>query len=83
MLHAYMLSRRGMHRVWHHLIDNPRQIIHGATEDLHGIESHFYATEANAVRQFGDRFIGRRTEFYDEFGKPSVAATAALVASVV
>lgn len=70
MLHAYMLNRRGMHRVWHHLVTCWRQIVDGATEELHGMEPHFYATETNAVRQFGCRFKGERQEFFDEFGKP-------------
>lgn len=65
MLHAYMLNRRGMHRVWHHIQTNRSQIIDGATEDLHGIEPHFYATSTNAVRQFGCRYEGVRSNFHD------------------
>ena len=65
MLHGYMLSRRGMRRMWHHIMHNRSQIIDGATEDLHGIEPHFYATEMNAVRQFGCRYNGERTNFHN------------------
>ena len=65
MLHAYLLNRAGMRRVWHHLVARREQIIDGATEDLHSIEPHFYSTIQNAVRQFGCRDKGERTDFHN------------------
>jgi hypothetical protein len=53
--HAVLLSRRGMHRVYSHVMHQPKMIADWATKELQGLEPHFYCTPHEIVTAYGTR----------------------------
>jgi hypothetical protein len=49
--HAYVLSRRGMHRLYSHVTHERKVVFDWAAASLHGLEPHFYAPPILIVSQ--------------------------------